>query len=155
MEKKWQWRRTFILFLSKRASTASVTSDARLLFEVCGCVYFYLNEDKRRLKWSASSNKTAVSLPWCFHSHWAEWPHPSTQKEKQREGRAGPGGLFYILHLEPPVDLCRHNQLHRRSSQASVPSPAPPSHTFKTSAVRQHSRAVFLGRGQTNLKSST
>lgn len=79
-----QW--WFILFFSKLAARALMTSAACLLLEECGCVYFYLNEHKRRLKRSAGLNKTAVSLPWRFHSRLGWMHHPFTQKEKQREG---------------------------------------------------------------------
>lgn len=86
--KRTQW--LFILFFSKLAVRALMTSAACLLLEECGCVYFYLNEHKRRLKRSAGLNKTAVSLSWRFHSRlgWMTSPfYPERETEGGREGR--------------------------------------------------------------------
>lgn len=72
--------------------SASVTPAGEPLFAGCGCVYLYLDGNKRRLKWSASSNKTAVSA--VFHAA-AAWLHPSVQKAET------------ALHLKLWGHLCR------------------------------------------------
>lgn len=127
-----QW--WFILFFSKLAQRALMTSAACLLLEECGCVYFYLNEHKRRLKRSAGLNKTAVSLPWHFHSRLG-WMTSPFYSEKETEGGREGGRV----DLYPDI-----HQLHTSSSPPAVLSLAPPSMALKIWAPWQLFLFLFL-----------
>lgn len=94
---------------------ALMTFDAWLLSGECGRVYFYLNEHKRLLKWSVSSNKAAVSLPRYFHSC-RGWITSPFYPERETEGGKGGAHLYFAFQA-----------VSRFTSPAPVPSQAPPS----------------------------
>lgn len=130
-------------FSNKLASRALVTSDAWLLLEVCVVVCISISVSTKDV-WNEVQAQTRQLCP-ChdvfIHAE-AGWHHASTQKEKTQGG----GGLFYILHLKPSVDLCRQSQFHTSSSPAPVLLQA-----FKIWAAWQHSGACFGGQSSIKL----
>lgn len=112
-----------------------------IVWSVWLCVFlFKWGQKTSEMKCKLKQDSCVLAMMFSFT---LSWMTSSSYPERETEG--GPGGAL-LYFASRAVDLCRHNQLHRRSTQAPVPSLAPPSHTVKIRAARQHSRAVFGDR---------